>query len=93
MAADQDWIVRQQVGHLYFVLALLSNCTQLRFASLLSGGFTTLALIDPLEKKLANCISVNWCSTDFRGKIPSICPLFECLGYHQILNGFYYGQP
>jgi hypothetical protein len=30
-----------------------------RFASLLSGGFTTMAVINPPEKKLANRTSVH----------------------------------
>jgi hypothetical protein len=31
-----------------------------RFASLLSGGLTTMAVINPPEKKLANRTSVEW---------------------------------
>ena len=34
-------------------------CTEVRFASLLSGGFTTMAVINPPEKKLANRTSVR----------------------------------
>ena len=34
------------------------HCIEVRFASLLSGGFTTMAVIDPPEKKLANRTSV-----------------------------------
>jgi hypothetical protein len=30
------------------------------FASFLSGGFTTMAVINPPEKKLAEHISVEW---------------------------------
>ena len=36
-----------------------AQCTEVRFASLLSGGFTTVAVINPPKKKLANCISVH----------------------------------
>ena len=39
----------------------MSQCgqnTEVRFASLLSGGFTTMAVINPPEKKLANPTSV-----------------------------------
>ena len=35
------------------------QCTVVRFASPLSGGFTTMAVINPPEKKLANCTSVH----------------------------------
>jgi hypothetical protein len=31
-----------------------------RFASLLSGGFTTMAVINPTEKKLANRTVCSW---------------------------------
>ena len=34
--------------------------TEVRFSSLLSGGFTTMAVINPPEKKLANRTSVHW---------------------------------
>ena len=30
-----------------------TQCTEVRFASFLSGGFTTMAVINPPEKKLA----------------------------------------
>ena len=32
----------------------------MHFASFLSGGFTTMAVINPTEKKLANPTSVRW---------------------------------
>ena len=32
---------------------LLDQCTEVRFASFLSGGFTTIAVINPPERKLA----------------------------------------
>ena len=37
----------------------LPNHTKVHFASFLSGGFTTMAVINPPERKLAKCISVN----------------------------------
>ena len=37
-----------------------NQCTEVRFASFLSGGFTTMAVINPPEKKLANHTSVHW---------------------------------
>ena len=36
------------------------KCTEVRFTSFLSGGFTTMAVINPPEKKLAKRISVKW---------------------------------
>jgi hypothetical protein len=36
------------------------QCTEVRFASLLSSGFTAMAVINPLEKKMANRTSVQW---------------------------------
>ena len=37
----------------------VQQCTEVRFASLLSGVFTTMAVINQLEKKLANRTSVQ----------------------------------
>ena len=36
------------------------NCTDVRFASFLSSGFTTMAVIISPERKLAKRTSVNW---------------------------------
>ena len=36
------------------------QCTEVRFSSFLSGGFTTMAVLNPLEKKLANRTSVQY---------------------------------
>ena len=38
---------------------LLTQCTEVRFASFLSGGFTTMAVINPPERKLAKRTSVQ----------------------------------
>ena len=35
------------------------QCTEVRFASFLSGGFTTMAVINPPERNLAKCTSVQ----------------------------------
>ena len=32
---------------------VIIQCTEMRFASFFSGGFTTMAVINPLERKLA----------------------------------------
>jgi hypothetical protein len=39
----------------------MAQCTEMRFASYLSGRFITMAVINPPEKKLAKCTSVQWC--------------------------------
>ena len=38
----------------------LNQYTEVRFASLLSGGFTTMAVINPPEKKLEKRTSLQW---------------------------------
>ena len=43
--------------------------TEVRFASLLSGGFTTMAVINPPEKKLANSTSVQCSAVLFSIKL------------------------
>ena len=36
------------------------HCTEVRFVSFLFGGFTTMAVINPPENKLAKRTSVRW---------------------------------
>ena len=36
------------------------QCTEVHFASFLSGEFTTMAVMNPLEKKLKKRTSVGW---------------------------------
>ena len=36
------------------------QCTEVRFASFLSGGFIIAIVINPPERKLANRTSVQW---------------------------------
>ena len=48
--------VRRNFDHLHFFQ--LVHCTEVRFDSFLSGGFTTMAVTNPPEKKLAKSISV-----------------------------------
>ena len=38
----------------------IEKCTEVLFASFLSGGFTAMAVINPPVRKKVNCISVNW---------------------------------
>ena len=42
----------------YHLTAL--QCTEVRFASFLSSGFTTMAVMNPLERKLVKRTSVQW---------------------------------
>ena len=37
-----------------------AQCTEVHFASLLSGGFTTMAVINPPESKIEKRTSVQW---------------------------------
>ena len=39
---------------------ILTHYTEVRFASFLSGGFTTMAVIKPPERKLVKRTSVHW---------------------------------
>jgi len=42
------------------VTPLLDVCTEVRFASLLSGGITNMAVINPPKRKLTKRTSVVW---------------------------------
>ena len=57
-------IVRTTIFYRVSFIIVISSysvqCTEVRFASFLSGGFTTVAVINPPEKKLANRTSVQW---------------------------------
>ena len=37
----------------------LAHCTEVHFASFLSGGFITAIVVNSLERKLAKCTSVQ----------------------------------
>ena len=41
-------------------MIVFEQCTEVRFASLLSGGFNTMAVINPPERKLAKRTSVHF---------------------------------
>ena len=53
--------------------------TEVRFASFLSGGFPTMAVINPPERKLAKRISVQYLA-NFVYQTVSVCSYFLCLG-------------
>ena len=42
-----------------YLAAIFKHCTEVRFATFLSGGFTTIAVINPPERKLAKRTSVQ----------------------------------
>ena len=41
---------------------LNTQCTEVSFASFLSGGFITAIVVNPPERKLAKRTSVQWCT-------------------------------
>ena len=58
------------------------QCTEVRFASFFSGGFTTMAVMNPPEKNLEKRTSVQWSKVHF---------IFNAQPEIQILNRFYIG--
>ena len=42
------------------ILPKNEHCTEVRFASFLSGGFITDTVVNPPERKLEKCTSVHW---------------------------------
>ena len=46
----------------YFYKSLITHCTEVHFASFLSGGFITAIVVNPPERKLAKRTTVH-CST------------------------------
>ena len=71
---------------------LNTQCTEVRFASLLSGRFSTMAVINPPKKKLANRTSVQCIEVGFLGhhhiddNPPTSSKYF--LGQHIAISGF-----
>ena len=53
------WAI-QKVGRLTY-FKKISQCTEMRLVSFLFGGSTTMAVINPTERKLAKRTSVQWC--------------------------------
>ena len=66
----------------------MPQCTEVRFASLLSGGCITAIVVNPLERKLAKRTSVQW------GEIISVeaSPLsLICHCHYQYADNFAWG--
>ena len=63
-------------------MKILGYCTEVRFASSFSGGFITAIVVNPPERKLAKCTSVQW------GEISSKRAFSQC---HFVLILLYKG--
>ena len=46
-------------GQAYILSMICLHCTEVSFASFLSGGFTTMAVMNPPEKKLEKSTSLH----------------------------------
>ena len=46
-------------------LRVIITCTEVRFASFLSGGFITAIVVNPPERKLSKRTSVQWSKLHF----------------------------
>ena len=49
--------------------AKLHHCTEVHFASFLSGGFITVIVVNPPERKLAKRTSVHWGHINIQGSV------------------------
>ena len=49
--------------------ATAKHCTEVRFASFLSGGFITAIVVNPPEKKLEKRTSEEWVIKDVASKV------------------------
>ena len=74
------------------VNAKLLQCTDMRFASFLSGGFTTMAVMNPPEKKLEKCTSVQYVGMPVQQKCLNIDLLLSQSSlYYQLVCYFLIG--
>ena len=62
------------------------QCIEVCFASLLSSGFTTMVVINPLKKKLANRTSVQWSDVDPSQPLSLAGPWLHCISYRAGAN-------
>ena len=60
------------------------HCTEVHFASFLSGGFTAIAVINPPKSKLAKCTSVQ-CNVSYNIHFVNVvkCLLLSTLGIQE----------
>ena len=61
---------------LLFTKKITMQCTEVRFDSFLSGGFTTMAVINPPESKLAKRTSVQ-CGSQHWLPVRSLFEIFS----------------
>ena len=71
---------------------LNTQCTEVRFASWLPGGFTTMAVINPPERKLTNRTSVDWSESSMlpffkKNKNQSKSQIFHRCSVFYLLSG------
>ena len=59
------------VDLLYGAVEWAKQCTVVRFASFISGGFTSMAVIKQPERKLAKRISVQCAKEEINGQPPT----------------------
>ena len=64
-----SWNVQRTSGRalsccIFFFVVVSLHCTEVGFASFLSGEFTTMAVINPPERKLVKRISVQFLGWD-----------------------------
>ena len=62
----------------------MHHCTDVRFARFLSGGFTTMAVINPPERKLAKRTSVHWMTLWLTDE--HFCHLSKCRWNHESIH-------
>jgi hypothetical protein len=58
LSQNSSTISTNQVSRSGMQYPKIQQSNEVRFASFLSGGFTTMAVINPPERKLAKCTSV-----------------------------------
>ena len=67
MLTNGTFVMMHLLGSMYYMYlprTTDTQCTKVRFVSLLSGGFITAIVVNPPERKLAKHTSVNLCGFD-----------------------------
>ena len=74
--------------HTTAALLLSPQCTEVRFTSLLSGGFITAILVNPPERNLAKRTSVQWSILQNPGKtmfLPVLSIMVTLMAHQEVL--------
>ena len=58
-----QYIIVNSIHYNEYLFHFSLHCTEVRFASFLSGGFITAIVVNPLERKLEKRTSVHWVSS------------------------------